>query len=172
MKVLFLDFDGVLNSTDWFQQRQSGLVTALGEELWEAMIDPSMAARLHDVLAFTGAKVVVSSTWRHACTQEQLQGFLAHHGCVADVIGVTPILSSAIRGSEIAKWLKTHERSGLPTITRIAVLDDDSDITPFESRWVRTYFHPPTSNPAQPLGLSEQAAEQLKTLLGPACDLG
>jgi HAD domain in Swiss Army Knife RNA repair proteins len=171
MKVLFLDFDGVLNSSDWLRKRQSGLITALGGEMWEAMIDPAMAARLHDVLAFTGAKVVVSSSWRHACTRQQLQGFLAHHGCVADVIGTTPILSD-VRGAEISAWLKTYEVSGLPTITRIAIIDDDSDITPFESRWVRTYFRPPDSNPAQPLGLSEQAAEQLKALLGPACDLG
>src|ERR1700709_1279552 len=54
MKVIFLDIDGVLNSTHTANPRS-----------FPYIVDPELVTRLKDVLAKTGAEVVLSSTWRY-----------------------------------------------------------------------------------------------------------
>ena len=52
MKLIFLDVDGVLNSAEWLETNQ-------GE------IDPAKVRLLKQMIDATGAKVVLSSTWRN-----------------------------------------------------------------------------------------------------------
>lgn len=54
MKVIFLDFDGVLNSEKY--------VCAFGH--WGVIIDPSRMALLKQIVDATGANIVLSTSWR------------------------------------------------------------------------------------------------------------
>ena len=111
VKLLFLDFDGVLNSERFFR--------AQGNRYLPEQLDEGAVARLNAILARTGAKVIVSSTWRLGYSMEQLQVILARHGFSGEVVGVTPRLEDVDedgirvplhvpRGREIQTWLDTQ----------------------------------------------------------------
>jgi hypothetical protein len=55
MKVIFLDIDGVLNTTATPKPANDSRV-----------VDPMLLARFRKLLFDTDAEVVLSSTWRHA----------------------------------------------------------------------------------------------------------
>jgi len=106
MKAVFLDIDGVLNTTSTRNPRKLPYVA-----------DPKLVRRLKRLLASTGAKPVLASTWRY----DPAGLFSArHHGI--PFIGCTPDLPHRPRRAEIVAWLKKH-----PRVTRFAVLDDDDD---------------------------------------------
>jgi hypothetical protein len=145
-KVLFLDWDGVLNSHDWWHRRGPRMGYRPGrdgEDDWDT--DPVAVRRLNRILDATGAKVVVSSTWRYNRTVEQLQDTLKRRGFLGEVIGVTPDLCRVpdsetglylvkVRGVEIQAWLDENAQAG----ASIAILDDDADMAHLEHRLVKT----------------------------------
>src|SRR6266566_7995933 len=114
MKALFLDVDGVLNSRAWMI-RCAG-VNLLG-------VDPEAVARVQEIVDRTGAKVVLSSTWRLINT---LVSLLLHSK--VPVFDRTPNLVRQAgnpdfpRSDEIEAWLAAH-----PEVTAWAILDDDED---------------------------------------------
>jgi hypothetical protein len=106
MKILFLDIDGVLNSTRTANPRKLPYI-----------VEQNLLTRFKTILKRTGAKVVLSSTWRY----DPAGLFSAkHHGI--PFIGVTPDMPRRPRRDEILAWLKKH-----PKVTRFAVIDDDDD---------------------------------------------
>lgn len=58
MKIVFLDVDGVLNCADFFKTAQTA------RDLSPREVDPYKVLLLHRIVEATGAKVVVSSSWR------------------------------------------------------------------------------------------------------------
>ena len=80
VKIVVLDFDGVLNSTAYQVRRNAG--GRLG-------LDPEAVVRLNRLIADTGAEVVVSSTWRLQRTRQQLQTELDAAGFRGIVRGAT-----------------------------------------------------------------------------------
>lgn len=68
MKVIFLDVDGVLNSNDYIEYTSKNNVKGILEE-----IDPKKIDMLKQVLNITGAKIVVSSSWRNIRKFEKLR---------------------------------------------------------------------------------------------------
>ena len=73
-------------------------------------LDPVAGARLKKLVDLSGAKIVVSSTWRITRSLEELRSCLgAFHMWPSDVIGVTPRMN-ADRGYEIQAWLSSEER--------------------------------------------------------------
>ncbi len=118
MKVIFLDIDGVLNCANT-KQRHRGFIG----------IDPYMALIFCRIPEATGAKVVISSSWRH------FKGGLEEiEKQVCKFIDITPTLRGEIRGEEIEAWLKQH-----PEVEKYAILDDDSNFLPdqplFKTEW-------------------------------------
>ena len=112
MKIIFLDIDGVLNNMGWIYthpDREDG-----------AHLSPSHVERLTRLVAETGAKVVVSSTWRILHKRRKLQALLEAKGFVGEVIGRTSRNHSGVRGLQILEWLNLH-----PEVTRWVVLDDE-----------------------------------------------
>lgn len=108
MRVLFLDIDGVLNSEKYARSLAKGGM--LG-------IDPEAVRILDEILEATGAKIVLSSTWR---LYPDLRADVRKN--VGEFIDVTKSLRSGFRGDEIREWLERH-----PEVTEYAILDDDSD---------------------------------------------
>lgn len=106
MKVIFLDIDGVLNCDKTPNPRKFPYV-----------VDKKLLSRLKKLLGRTGAKVVLSSTWR--CDPVGL--FAARHWGVP-FIDVCPDKPRSPRCREITSWLKDH-----PKVTRFVVIDDEDD---------------------------------------------
>jgi len=104
MKVVFLDIDGVLNHS---AVRHTALPTS--EEPLPIPIAPECMVRLNRLIAETGAKIVISSSWRKFARWQDLGPALVRHGLMAEVIGETPDLVNDTAWLE--RW---HQREGGP----------------------------------------------------------
>ena len=140
MKYIFLDIDGVIATPKSIDE--SGLWTFTKECM----------DNLGVILKATGAKLVISSSWRHS-TVEDTKDYFTEKGFayVDDIVGVTirayhyivsnddgkrPHLSIP-RGVEIKQWLDTHvhsdngknwERKKRGQDFTYVILDDDTDM--------------------------------------------
>lgn len=128
MRIIFLDVDGVLNS------RESWNTTCVGES--NKRIDPAMCARLIHLVAETGAKIVVSSTWRlfdeHLLALKRgLYGFGLEMGTIIDET-VSDRRGYHGRGEEINDWVTRHE------VSAFVILDDDEDMEPHMDHLIKT----------------------------------
>jgi hypothetical protein len=119
MKVIFLDFDGVLNSEASMRMEHRRKNVRAGSTL-SALACSNLQYILEQDSSVT---IVVSSTWRKTHTRVQLQNILASYGVDgARVVGFTPSLGSN-RALEIDLYLADH-----PNITKFVILDDDQDV--------------------------------------------
>lgn len=112
-KVIFLDIDGVLNCASDFTGKTNKI------------LNKNMISRLNVIKKATGAKCVLSSSWRKSTAHAK---FLKKHGVPyfdmtpTDIRG--PNLGSYIeRGKEIDAWLKKH-----PEVINYVILDDNGDM--------------------------------------------
>jgi Swiss Army Knife RNA repair-like protein len=131
-RVVFLDFDGVLNSARWFRDRPAD-----GEGLFDGYlenIDPAAVALVQGVVDETGAVVVVSSAWRVQFNASTLFGMLRLRGFRGTVVGNTPVLGvgDLERGAEVRAWLSRHDASAW------VILDDCDEGMAGDPHLVRT----------------------------------
>lgn len=80
--------------------------------------------RLNTIIEETGAKIVISSTWRLGETYDNLRLLLKTMGIVGILHGATKDLVTKPREQEIRLYLKEHK-----DITNYCIIDDDSDMT-------------------------------------------
>ena len=106
MKVIFLDIDGVLNCKRTSNPRK-----------FPYIVDPKLLARLLKLCETTGAKVVLSSTWRFDPI-----GLLAAKHFGIPFIDVLPDMPHQPRRDEINSWLASRS-----DVTRYVVIDDEDD---------------------------------------------
>lgn len=168
MKIIFLDIDGVMNSQDRalfiHEQHKKGLIS--DEELynWDLPYKDTLEA-LNYIVKNTGAKIVLSSTWRgnpdrikklnncfkpygfeiydktcHGVYHKDLKklGFNLRR-CYSSYTGRnTGLRYTTDRGAEIAKWLSDH-----PDVESFVILDDDiADIKPYYTKeHIQTDFY-------------------------------
>lgn len=124
-RVLFLDFDGVLNSDEWVARRRAD-----GEPFTGASgaIDSEAVFWLQKIVEKANAKVVISSSWRELYSVPELVTILRKHGFRGEVIGKTPRLDSlvpgTVRGHEIAAWMDSQ----LEWPAGFCILDDHADM--------------------------------------------
>ncbi len=119
MKVIFLDFDGVLNSEASFRWEDKK-----GTQEISNTLSPVCCSNLQYIIEnVDNVKVVISSTWRKLHTFNELKKTLSYYkvsvGCI---VGITPSVLSGDRGHEISLWLEKN-----PEVKKYAVLDDDND---------------------------------------------
>lgn len=81
--VIFLDFDGVLNSHEYLQRRDESINIDL------AMLDPERVALVDHIAERTGTGVVFSTSWVCWKTSRQLARLLRKRGYTGDIIGAT-----------------------------------------------------------------------------------
>jgi hypothetical protein len=119
MKVIFLDFDGVLN------------VIPQGHDDFGGIFHPEFVENLGRIIEETGAKLVISSSWRHMGI-ERLHRMWKHRQYPGEIIGITPDLRwsqdleggpKMVRGDEIQAFLHWYSE-----ITNYVILDDDTDM--------------------------------------------
>ena len=121
MKILFLDVDGVLNSTE------DGYSIKLRTE--------SHLELLRCIVEETDAKIVLSSSWRSGFpkAKQNLVKRLEEYGL--KIIDSTPVLSNSCRGDEIRQWLNTNKEK----VDGFVILDDDDDMAEFtDTNLIRT----------------------------------
>lgn len=130
MNIVFLDFDGCLNSTN----------NPIREPNWKfagsyTFLDEILVKRLNRLIEATEAKIVISSSWRTEFSLEELQEFLIRKGLIADVIDITPILprrfsetKDSKKPLEIRTWLDDHPGE----IKRYVIFDDWSGFLNFD----------------------------------------
>jgi hypothetical protein len=125
-KIIFLDIDGVLNNSEDSDMHE----TLGGCDFYS----PNCVQRLNNLTDKTGAKIVVSSTWRLGTTVEDLVGKLKSMGVTGEIIGKTDDLRSlhGFRGNEILKWIKDNIKL-LGCVHHwqfksYVILDDDTDM--------------------------------------------
>jgi hypothetical protein len=129
MKIIFLDIDGVLNSMD-SMKRKKGI-------FFDDNPDEVHIGHLNHIIEETGAKVVISSTWRKGTGAIYLWRLLDQCGFKGKVLGTTPDTGD-IRGNEIRCWMDRYnnrrdwklnrDQEDFDPIESFVILDDDSDM--------------------------------------------
>jgi len=119
LKVLFLDIDGVLNSRAYDRKRDWNEQTD---------IDETRLPLIKEIVDSTGAKIVLSSTWRqhwdkdiNRCDEDgvYINKTFAKFGL--SIFDKTPDLGiTALRRDEISKWLEDTDEA----IESFVIIDD------------------------------------------------
>tara|TARA_B100000519_G_scaffold198493_1_gene207988 strand:- start:442 stop:912 length:471 start_codon:yes stop_codon:yes gene_type:complete len=121
---VFLDIDGVLNSTAWWARRNT-------MEFPYREFDPQCLARLEGLLCSTEAALVISSSWRIGQDLLALQTMFAEVSnywgegtqLPERIVGATRILETE-RGAEVADWCVSE------SVESYVILDDQTDFQP------------------------------------------
>ena len=150
MKILFLDIDGVLNSTMFYNER-------IRMEEYESLsfpcdnFDYRAISLLNYILDKTQAKLVISSDWRF---DEDLESCLKYHGLKHNIYGKTPCDKHYRRGYEIQKYLLSIGNK----VDKFCIIDDIDDwFLPFQMKcFVKTTFNE---------GLTKELAEKAINIL-------
>lgn len=151
IKVIFLDIDGVLNfahlSRYLKESRNKDLILKHGKlrNYWNKYIEKknpdfffskggpmsrNAIRLLNELTDSTGAKIVVSSTWRKD-TNPPIEETLKDAGITGEIIGITPSGGPmTCRGDEIYQWIKDNEElvGAYYKFKKYVILDDDSDM--------------------------------------------
>jgi HAD domain in Swiss Army Knife RNA repair proteins len=133
LRIVFLDFDGVLNARAFV-----GASTTPGP----ALLDAVAVARVEQLCATTGAAVVVSSSWRATFPLPELAAMLRAKGLArTPVVDVTPVVvNKRGRGEEIQRWLDAAPRAGGFSVDGLVILDDEPDMLHLAPWLVQTSF--------------------------------
>jgi len=149
MKILFLDIDGVLNCERAYKLGHCKYVEwewPDGTKDHHQSFAPWCKEYLNELIDLTGAKIVISSTWRHSGI-DFMRKVWEIEGMKGEIIGTTPHIRgfegyTIPRGCEIDYYLKKElkfshinwdrdiqkeymEKSG---IENYIIIDDDSDM--------------------------------------------
>ena len=117
MKILFLDFDGVM-VTDRYQAQLTATNSPLRDD-YGAKFDPVCVKNLRHIIDATDAGIVVTSTWKMDMGLDGIQQMWDARQLPDKVIGVTPDIDSIHRGDEIQAWLDANQGA-----VRYAIIDD------------------------------------------------
>jgi hypothetical protein len=134
MNVIFVDFDGCLNSVSSMIYNNRLQLLGLSSTPTHASFNPIACSNLQYVLEeCPDVQVVVSSSWRKRKTLAALQEIFKTNNVLPErMIGTTPVSVSGYRGKEIESYLKDH-----PEVTSFVIIDDDSDMEPYMDRLVK-----------------------------------
>jgi hypothetical protein len=140
-KIIFLDIDGCLNCRTTKERHGPFLG-----------IDQKLVKIFNQIIKKTGAKVVLSSTWR---LSEDWLDTMIDNGLQCMFLGRTPHFGGEYRGNtrglEIQKWLSDYNKE-----VKFCVIDDDNDMLP-DQKLFQTSFE---------TGLTEEIAKNIISYLG------
>ena len=152
MKIIFLDIDGVLNSKVYDRESTTE----------DGNIDKTRLPLVKRIVDETGAKIVLSTTWRkhwvreYACldkTGKQLVDTLREAGL--EIYDKTPYHERYDRPGEIREWLDEHGGE----VEAFVILDDAFGFGDLSDNLVKT-------DPGIGRGLMEKHVEKAIAILG------
>ena len=137
MKLIFLDIDGVLNYEGYERFTRMGT----------RFVDPVLIKRLKKIIDRTGAKVVLSSTWRRgiydmregltntvdALDADDLLAEFNRYGI--EIFDMTPVCGLVPRVEEVRRYLDSWKGE---TIEQFVILDDFPLMSPYENNFICT----------------------------------
>lgn len=143
-KLIFLDVDGVINHTKWFNwaHKHPEFLKAGGHR----NIDPDAVKKIIEICEQTDAWIVMSSSWRLWTlegTFKNLNGIRDLRPILNRMCGITPRTEDRNRGQEIKYFLnscrKNHflsdfghplsdARFKITNFPKFVILDDDTDM--------------------------------------------
>lgn len=128
MNIVFLDYDGVVNSLMYDKEKNAFNFNFPKDNKVNNYQAVKLVERLCEEF---NAKIVVTSTWRKYSNYKEC---LYNGGLSKDIeiIDKTEDLEDAWRIEEIKKWLESH-----PNVKNYVILDDDI-IGTNDKHWVRT----------------------------------
>ena len=134
MKVLFLDIDGVLNSTQallWHKRVKGIKGTVWMDQRYFCPI--SINNLVYILNKSQHLSIVISSTWRLRRSLDEIRSYLEPYGVKPSrIIDKTPVLHTR-RGFEIQAWLDEHS-----DVTDFVILDDGNDMEHLTPKLVLT----------------------------------
>ena len=104
--IIFLDIDGVLRTHKSDLEWSLKLNVPIPERVFDRKFNPKAVSNINQLIYYTKAKIVVSSTWRTQFTLQQLKDIFRSNGITGEVIDKTPI--GLTRGEEIQEWIDYH----------------------------------------------------------------
>lgn len=130
-KILFLDFDGVLNpylysnylTKLWSHHKVNGVTS---RDKFGDYFAPWCVDELSNIVAWTGCDIVVISTWRAYMDPKYMWEYRRLPGkCVgATPVGLDDKGPEITRGLEVKAWC---EKNGMPD--KYAIIDDNDEFT-------------------------------------------
>lgn len=134
-KIIFLDFDGVLNTEH--HQRQLLYERKAWQDKYGTCFDPEAVKQLQTIVDMTHADIVIESSWKYLGL-EAMQDMWKDRHLPGKVIGITPsaisdnillstdldVLDSSMlhcKGAEIASWLHENNMQEVPYV----IIDDE-----------------------------------------------
>lgn len=131
-KLIFLDFDGVLHT-----ERYDNLLSLLGRKTCDeygALFSPLAVRNLNRIIDSTGARIVISSNWRHFGL-EQMRKMWQDRNLPGEIAGVLPYIpesNDVVRGQEIEHWLEENNAQE----ALYAIIDDRNDYLPWQFQYL------------------------------------
>ena len=134
-KIIFLDFDGVLNTE--YHQRLLQYEGKVWQDKHGACFDPKVVKQLQTIVEMTHADIVIASSWKYLGL-EAMQEMWQDRQLPGRVIDITPsvvsdslLLSADLeqrspaalhcKGAEIASWLHENNMQEVPYV----IIDDE-----------------------------------------------
>ncbi len=167
-KIIFLDFDGVLNT----EHNQNKLLYhgKAGKDKHGALFDPEAVAELERIVKETGADIVIESSWKYLGL-EAMQQMWKDRNMPGNVIDITPssasdkwLLNADLddmdpgrsqwKGVEIASWIADN----LHEAAQYVIIDDEYVILDSQ----RSHFILTDSYDGITMELADRAIEILK----------
>jgi len=144
-KIIFLDVDGVLNFWNCWLGETPNVLRGKSKTL---VLSIDAINQLNRIVKETGAKIVLSSTWRRF---KDHYDFLLESPIEGEIIGETPDLlydlsRETSRGLEIKEWLENEYGEEC----KFVILDDDDDMADLIDHFIQTDFE---------TGLTEEIAD-------------
>lgn len=148
--IIFLDFDGVLNTEQY--HAQLAVDGKPSKDTWGPLFDPRAVANLRAIIDSTGADIVISSSWRYIHRLGSLRMMWEVRELPGEISDTLPCGAQYIsRGEDIECWLDRHGRPDY------VIIDDVDDFFPSQhDRYVEI-------NPI--VGISEANAERAIKIL-------
>jgi len=143
-KIIFLDVDGVINSNDWAEWCYHNIDFC--KNGGSNLISPSLVEKVINICNNTGAKIVLSSSWRHwslGKTIKDLNRYRDLRPILKFLVGITPRTDERFRGKEIKYFLTkckeqyfyteygeqlSDERYQFYQTPKYVIIDDDTDM--------------------------------------------
>ena len=125
VNIIFLDFDGVLNSEQSHVYYHRHVKST---SIFDTHFCPIAMSNLNYIFEnVKNTKIVISSSWRKGSNLNKLKKLLSDNGFLFPelIIDVTPAFDSGYRADEIIEWLDNY---GPKKINKVFILDDDRDM--------------------------------------------
>lgn len=144
-KIVFLDVDGVINPTRYENALDKMWSASEGKiksrDKYGRLFFPQNCEALRKIVDTTGAKIVISSSWRQN-GESEMKALWEYRNLAGEIIGITPneidVVESGkvefydlvCRGDEIELWLQRNNYTG-----KYVIIDNNNDMSPEQQQF-------------------------------------